>query len=150
MGLPKSSESVEFSAVVEEGTPVRKALKLSARNLNFEKAITLATDMRVTSSAMAKKKAREALVKILTTPITVEELGTSRFVVSIQSPYLSCARDLGLASDYGSNLSAGESVDIISCLVGVCCISVYCIRLYRIVCCCVSVCRIVLCITLVL
>ena len=53
---------------------------------------------------------RESLQSLLATQIVDEECGTSRYLVSLQSPFLTCARDLLLVSDYGV-LSLGGGRD---------------------------------------
>jgi hypothetical protein len=53
---------------------------------------------------------RESLQSLLATQIVDEECGTSRYNVSLQSPFLTCARDLLLISDYGV-LSLGGGRD---------------------------------------
>jgi hypothetical protein len=105
VGLPKSSERVEFSAEVEEGSSIKKVLKIGSKNISFEKALIIVIDMRIVSSLLAKKKAREILQNLLATPISNEENGTSKFVAMIQSPFFSCYKDLSLASEYGTALT---------------------------------------------
>ena len=101
VGLPKSEVSLEFAAVIEDGAPIKKCLKIGSKNPIFERAVTQATDMRIQSSALAKKLARDTLMGLLATTVNDEENGTSRYLAVIQSPFFSCQRDLPLASEYG-------------------------------------------------
>ena len=101
VGLPKSEAALDFAAVIEDGAPIKKFIKVGAKNPIFERAVTQATDMRVQSSALAKKQARDALMGLLATPVTDEENGVSKYLAVIQSPFFSCLRDLPLASEYG-------------------------------------------------
>lgn len=101
VSLPKSEINLEFAAVIEDGAPIKKCLKVGAKNPIFERAVTMATDMRIQSSALVKKQARDTLMNLLCTPVTNEEDGTSTYMAVIQSPFFSCQRDLPLASEYG-------------------------------------------------
>ena len=101
VGLPKSEITLEFAAVIEDGAPIKKCLKIGSKNPIFERAVTQATDMRIQSSALAKKQARDTLMGLLATSVNDEENGTSKYLAVIQSPFFSCQRDLPLASEYG-------------------------------------------------
>ena len=101
VGLPKSEVTLEFAAVIEDGAPIKKCLKIGSKNPIFERAVTQATDMRIQSSALAKKLARDTLMGLLATSVNDEENGTSKYLAVIQSPFFSCQRDLPLASEYG-------------------------------------------------
>ena len=60
---------------------------VSAKNINFERALTTATDMRVTSSALAKKKARSAILLFVSVPYGVLP---PYHLYSLRHPFFPC------------------------------------------------------------
>jgi hypothetical protein len=99
VNVPKAFEKLEFSETVKNGECVTKALRIASRNVAFEKAVATATDLRLTA-APTKTKARGYLMSLLASPIAIEELGISKYLISVVSPYFSCQKDLPFISEY--------------------------------------------------
>lgn len=76
---------------------MRKALRISSRNSGFERALQVATDVRLTNPGK-KQRLRTILQNLIAAPVTDEESGMSNYIVEIQSPYFNCLKALPFVS----------------------------------------------------
>lgn len=99
VGLPKSSEKLDFQSVLSKGSPIQRALRLSSKNVIFEKAVNQAMEIRLSNPAK-KNKLRVALQNLLSNPLEDELAGSSPFVIEFTSPYFNCSKKLPFISEY--------------------------------------------------
>ena len=100
--LPSSSYTLHFILLF--------FLLFSSRPLYFASLLSSLSLFSHFLSFLCNPIFRESLQSLLATQIVDEECGTSRYLVNLQSPFLTCARDLLLVSDYGV-LSLGGGRD---------------------------------------
>lgn len=97
VGLPKSVEKVEFSTVKDNRANM--ALRLSSKNLGFEKAFNLITESRI-KNPNKKIKARSIYQSLLSSPIVEEETGQSNFHIELLSSFFEYKKHLSFVSEY--------------------------------------------------
>jgi hypothetical protein len=98
VGLPKSSERLEFTAL-RDGSTAQRKLQFSSKNVLFEKALTNITDVRLTNPSK-KGKARSVLTGLVASTGADEQTGATPFVVDINSPYFNCSKEISFISEY--------------------------------------------------
>ena len=98
IGFPTSYDSVEF--MLPKSTSRRtKVIKIASRNAAFERALTMAIDMRI--SAVSKKvKAKQVLCSTIAAPHIDPDTGKSIFIAEMSNPAFDCPRDLNFVSEY--------------------------------------------------
>ena len=106
VGLPKSSEKLDFSAL-RDGSTTQKMVRFSSKNALFEKALTHATEVRLSNPAK-KAKARSVINSLLASSVEDEVTGAASFAVEVLSPFFTVPRVIPFVSEY-SQASGGPA-----------------------------------------
>jgi hypothetical protein len=97
--LNKPSEKLEFNAVQAKKGQVRKALRVSSRNVAFEKAVSMLTDHRL-SNPNKKLRAKSILQGCIASNQSSEDVGDVPFNIECVTPFFNCAKQINFISEY--------------------------------------------------
>lgn len=97
VGLPKPFDKLDFSTNTSSQTT--KTLRFASKNLAFEKAFSILTEMRI-KNPNKKIKARSVLQNFLSSPIANEETGHSNFVLEFFSNFFQYKKQINFISEY--------------------------------------------------
>jgi len=97
VGFPKPVEKLEFTA--QKHTKIFMSAKLASKNLSFDKALSLLTDLRIKNNNK-KTRARSVLQNLLASPIVNDETGQSHFIVDFLPSFFVFKKQIPFVSEY--------------------------------------------------
>ena len=106
VGLPKPFDKVDFTAYT--ATQSAKTLRICSKNMAFEKAFSVLTDMRI-KNPNKKIKARSVLQNFISSPIVNEETGHSNFLIEFFASFFQYRKQMPFMSEYVQPLGKGSN-----------------------------------------
>lgn len=97
VGLPRCADKIDTS--VFQGNTSYLGISFNAKNVPFEKAFTVLTDVRV-KNANKKIKARAVLQNYMAATVTREETGQANFVLDFTAPFFLAKKSFAHLSEY--------------------------------------------------
>jgi hypothetical protein len=97
--LNKPAEKLEFSAVQSKKGQVRKAMRVSSRNVAFERAVSMLTDHRL-ANPNKKLRAKSILQGFVASYQPSEDVGEVPYNVEFVTPFFTSMRQINFISEY--------------------------------------------------